>query len=596
MKLSYLLIVFFCWTLNVAASETGWADELMRLDSTYDQTKPQEIIKAYLEFVEKYKGDSAIKSAAYRRLGNSYSDIGDYERALFYQLRALDLNDYFGGALAKGSGYNNIGGLYYYLGEKEQATRYFREAYKLFTKAREETEIGIRGQADATMNLASTELELGHLENARRNLDLAFKYTSEYGDSSRIHALYMIGANISEAAHDTLGWKNYLSEVQRCLNQNYDLYIAHAAEISLAKYYQTLGLMDSVPVVLQRALELAYSYQSPESIRQSAHLLADYYELVGDSVNAFQYLKVYQVFNDSLLDASRIQALIDAEQKYQNVAKTQELAEQEQELKRRRVQLVSLGIFVGLLLLLAIALIQNRNKTKRLAEKELELKDSQITELMQDQELKSIDAMLKGQDEERQRIARDLHDRLGSILSTVKLHFSTMEDEIRKLQEKQNDNYHTATRMLDEAVEEVRKISHDLHSGTINRFGLKTALLQLIHAIEGANTIKIHFIDNQIDPEIFSPFEVELYRIIQELLSNTLKHAKATEVTIQLTLQNGFVTFSYEDNGVGMQLNKLAKRGIGLESIEKRVQKIKGSSNIDSTPGHGFTMIIEIPI
>lgn len=592
------LTIFLLWLIPLVgfAQNKAWEDELLAIDATYDRSNPNAIIQSYLDFVQKYQGDSAIKGATYRRLGNMYKRVGNYDLSLYYQLRALDLSKYYGGVLSEASGHANIGSLYYSMGDNDQAYRYFLEAYRLHGKASEETKIGILGQADAALNLATMLNELHRPEEARHFLDLSIKHAYDYGDTSEMYYVYMVGANIAESEGDTIAWQSFLNKVDLWMNQDYNLYIAIAAEQSRASLYKVYGLSDSVTAALNRALSLSYKYQNPESIRHTAHLLTKHFESVGDSMEAYQYLKIYQMFNDSLLDADRIQALIDAEQKYQNIKKSKELAEQEAELSRKRVQVIFLGSVIGLLLILSVVLVQNRNKTKRLAEKEIELKDSQINELMQEQELLSMDAMMKGQDEERQRIARDLHDRLGSILSTVKLHFSTMEDEIRKLQEKQHSSYLTATQMLDEAVDEVRKISHDLHSGAISKFGLKTALHQLIQAIEGANTLKIHFYDNAIAPEILAPFEVELYRIIQELLSNTLKHAKANEVNIQLMKSEGFITFSYDDNGVGMDVKNLVGRGIGLESIEKRVQKIKGRSTLDSTPGHGFTFIIEIPI
>jgi len=454
-----------------------------------------------------------------------------------------------------------------------------------------------KGQSDLALNLATINLENGKLEEAKLFLDLAYQHLMAFGDTAEIAYLYLLEGNIAEVENRQSAWLNSLRRLDRYLNAYEDPSIRLMSYQQWASYYEQIGQEDSIPTKLKQALELAYSLENPSSIKASAKELSRYFDRRGDSLQAYQFLKIYQVFNDSLLDAARIKAMIDAEQKFQNEAKSLSLLKQEAELQKRRFQLILMASLCLLLFALSVLVVKNRNKTKRLAEKEVELKDGRIKELMQEQELKSIDAMLKGQDDERQRIARDLHDRLGSILSTVKLHFSTMEEEIRKLQEKQKNSYELATQMLDEAVDEVRKISHDLHSGAISKFGLKRAVQELIDALSAKNGLEIHFMDNQIDADVFAPFEVELYRIIQELLSNTLKHAEASEVHIQLTHSDGFISFSYEDNGLGMdKISSKVKGGLGLLSIENRVQKINGRSTLDSTPGHGFTFIIEIPL
>lgn len=569
----------------------------MRIDEAGEKESGFDEISLLLEFVVAHPSDSMAKAAAYRRLGISYQEKGDFERSLFYQLRALDLADKGEDALSRASSLNNVASLYYALGDLVQSQRYFLEAYRLFGDLADEKRFARKGQSDLALNLATINLENGKLEEAKLFLDLAYQHLKEFGDTTEIAYLYLLEGNIAEAEQRTTDWLRSLERLDRYLNVYQDASIRLMSYQQWARYYEQIGQEDSIPAKLKLALELAYSLENPSSIRQSAKELSRYFDRRGDSLQAYQYLKIYQVFNDSLLDAARVKAMIDAEQKFQNEAKTLSIQKKEAELQKKRFQLILMGSLCLLLFALSVLMVKNRNKTKRLAEKEVELKDGRIKELMQEQELKSIDAMLKGQDDERRRIARDLHDRLGSILSTVKLHFSTMEDEIRKLQEKQNNSYELATKMLDEAVDEVRKISHDLHSGSISKFGLKRAVQELIEALSTKNGLAIHFMDNQIDANVFAPFEVELYRIIQELLSNTLKHAKASEVHIQLTQSEGFVSFSYEDNGVGMdRINLKDKEGLGLLSIENRVQKMNGRSTLDSTPGHGFTFIIEIPL
>lgn len=258
---------------------------------------------------------------------------------------------------------------------------------------------------------------------------------------------------------------------------------------------------------------------------------------------------------------------------------------------------VSSSISVLILLLTVIDLILLYRNRKLKHEKELDEHKRRIDDLLQRQEVENVNAMLKGQDAERKRIAQELHDRLGSILSTVKLHFSAVEEQMNALKQQQHQSYGEATLLLDEAVDEVRRISHDLYEGSLAKFGFKTALLQLISAIEKANTVKILFIDNGVDEGIYKNHAQELYRITQELLSNTLKYSGATEITLQLSLKENTFDFMYEDNGKGFD-KKYAENGsgIGYKNIAARVAKLNGNWHLDTHPGHGMTLLIEIPV
>lgn len=255
----------------------------------------------------------------------------------------------------------------------------------------------------------------------------------------------------------------------------------------------------------------------------------------------------------------------------------------------------TVAIAILLLAIVDLMLLYRNRKLKH--QKEIDEQRQRVDDLMQKQEVDNVNAMLKGQDEERKRIAQELHDRIGSILSTVKLHFSNVEESIKALQAQQNQSYDEAVGLLDEAVDEVRRISHDLYEGSLAKFGFSTALRQLIAAIEKANTIKIDFIENDINESSYATIEQDLYRITQELLSNTLKYANAKQITIQLSQQGDKLTFMYEDDGKGFSKSLVENAaGIGYKNINDRVAKINGTWFLDTQPNHGMTLTIEIPI
>jgi two-component system NarL family sensor kinase len=233
-------------------------------------------------------------------------------------------------------------------------------------------------------------------------------------------------------------------------------------------------------------------------------------------------------------------------------------------------------------------------RRKLIAQQEIEIRENKIDELIMKKAVESVSALLKGQNSERRRISQELHDRLGSILFTAKLYHSNIETKINALQEAKDEGFGKLTDLLDDAVEEVRRISHDLYAGSLANFGYTLALRQLITALEEANDLKI-VLNTEGDVEgQKEEIQYELYAITQELLSNTLKHAKATEVQIEIRTEDELI-FHYHDNGKGFD-SKGSFKGIGLKNIENRIKKFEGTLTIESSPEKGTFYFISIPL
>ena len=158
-------------------------------------------------------------------------------------------------------------------------------------------------------------------------------------------------------------------------------------------------------------------------------------------------------------------------------------------------------------------------------------------------------ARLEGQDLERKRVARDLHDRIGSMLSTVKLFFASVDTKLEEFKEENQKHFHKANQLLDEACEEVRRIAHDMESGLLTKFGLKPELEALAETIKDSQQIEISLVTHGLQERLVNSLEVKSYRIIQELVSNVLKHAKATTLSIQLNRFDKVFNIIVEDNG-----------------------------------------------
>jgi signal transduction histidine kinase len=233
-------------------------------------------------------------------------------------------------------------------------------------------------------------------------------------------------------------------------------------------------------------------------------------------------------------------------------------------------------------------------KRKIIAAQEIELRQKRIDELIMKKEVESVNALMKGKNSERRRISQELHDRLGGILFTAKLYNTNIEKKINALKMEHEAAFDKLTDLLDEAVQEVRRISHDLYAGSISNFGYTIALQQLITALEEANEVKIKFNAVQMPEAVDEKIQFDLYAATQEMLSNSLKHSGASLITIDLDAKEQ-IELKYHDNGKGFDTDG-TYRGIGLKNIRERVERHKGTLIAKSSPEKGTSFLITIPL
>jgi two-component system NarL family sensor kinase len=229
-----------------------------------------------------------------------------------------------------------------------------------------------------------------------------------------------------------------------------------------------------------------------------------------------------------------------------------------------------------------------------LYQKKINRKSNEITEiqeLLKTEELKSAYALLEGQDKERQRVANDLHDRMGGQLSTVKIYLDLLEKtELTTKQQELLEKLQHSTKIT---IEEVRAIAHDLNNSTLNYYGLQKAIEHLCTVISESKKLNVaHHLDLQVESS--TSFKRDIYQIIQELITNTLRHAEAKNVRIELNILKDGTNLIYEDDGVGFNPETVVQ-GIGLRSIEMRAERYDGTLIIDGKKGRGASFIIEIP-
>jgi two-component system NarL family sensor kinase len=359
---------------------------------------------------------------------------------------------------------------------------------------------------------------------------------------------------------------------------------------------------DTAIVLLGHALALSGGTAQAQRRTEILRKLSRWHAEQGDPVKALELLRAQGSIADSLAKAKFGQALAAREVLFGTERKEHRIAEQQQALelaqatvRRKNIQRTALALAVVAASVIALLLARALRVRRKLEQKQQELHLRQVDDLMQRNEINTMNAMLEGQEKERDRMAKDLHDRLGAMLSTIKLQLGALEEKVELVHDHQRDHYANVARMLDEAVGEVRRIAYDMNSVTLSRFGLAKALEQLCASVRvnGRLTVELHLygLERRMDRSL----EIVAYRIAQELISNVLKHARAKEIEVSVTREAGRLSLMVSDDGAGFNPAE-AHAGIGLENVRSRAASIGASVRIDSSPGHGTTVSVEGPV
>ena len=320
--------------------------------------------------------------------------------------------------------------------------------------------------------------------------------------------------------------------------------------------------------------------------------LSDAYLLNKNFKNAAVYLDKLNKLKDSVNDTQQNIAISKIKEQYDNEKLRADNLEIESKRKQNRNLLygaVSLLFFGGVTTTL---FLKNSKKKRKLAEQEKILESQKLATVLKEQELVSIDAMIEGQEKERQRIANDLHDDLGGLMATIKLHFNALKVK------NSPELFDNTTNLLDEAYQKIRSIAHTKNSGVIAKQGLLKAVKNMAEKISVSNKIQVNVMDHGLENRLENSLELTIFRIIQELITNVIKHANATETTIHLTNHDDCLNIMIEDNGKGFNQSQITtkNKGMGISSIDKRIEHLKGKMTIESEINKGTTIIIDIPI
>lgn len=535
------------FNMGVVRSFQGWYEESLK-----------HYIQA-LKIAEEID-DQHMVSDILNSMGIIHKKLKNYDQSLEMTTTALQIAIARDNMIHQANCLSNIGSLYAEMQLFDSALVYFQKAYEI----------------DKTQNV---EWGIGH---QLTNIGQVYTEMGEY-----ILALDYLTKGLE--VREKLGQRKEIAE--------------SFLKLALLKNLQKNGL-EAVGYAKQ-AITLAQEIGDRPSLRDAHKMLAQAYGHLGDYQHAYQHQLAYTELHDSLLNKTNTQQINTLQAQYESEKKEKEIAllSRDREIqqatilqKNTKIQaLTTVFILSFLFIVLLILFFRSRVKNQKLiTRKNEELHQRKIHQLEQQQKIISMEAMVSGQEEERKRIAKDLHDGLGNLLANVQMQFSTVQDYIKN---EKLTFYQEANQLLGEACGEVRKIAHNMMPGTLTKFGLISAIMDMKNSIERTQKISVDVQVYGIHQRLEEKVEISLYRIIQELMNNIIKHAQATEVMIQLARQGDELNLLVEDNGVGFDLSEAqTKSGLGMRSLESRVRYVDGSMEIDTVPGRGTSIIINLPI
>ena len=434
-----------------------------------------------------------------------------------------------------------------------------------------------------------------------RSADMLDSVFNNISTSSKLIPLYLFEKGIYNEiiGRNNIAKDNYNTLLSITTRAPYYRYVNFGAYLKLSEIAANEGKFEIALKLLEQTKEYTDYSQPFISDYYYYSYGSGYHDKAGNCDKALIFLKKAITLENEINKINSLHKRSEALVAYQTLEKEKRILQQDKDLlleKERKTRTrniaLSLGVMLFLGVIIGILLYRNSKRQQRISEQQKELQKQKVETLLKEQELLSIDAMIAGQEKERQQVANELHDDLGSLMATVKLHLENIKTD------KKDASFKMASNLLEEAYQKIRGIAHTRNSGVMAKKGLVPAIHKMAQTISETNKIKLEVNDFGMDERLENSLELSIFRIIQELTTNMIKHAKATKGSIQLTQHENNLNIIVEDNGKGFDMSGIerTKRGMGLGTIEKRIEHLEGSFTVDSILGKGTSVIIDIPI
>ncbi len=490
---------------------------------------------------------------------------GDYLKAIGHYIKALRLFDEVDDMKTRPYTLNNLSTLYNTLENLDKAEKYARQCIELAHKAGNELLVAtgqsnlgdilmLKGKYEEGLSVFEEVLKYGEKHNdPKKKFHYYFNRGEYYLHHEKNYDLAIQEFGRAKQIIDSLGVDWNLSGYNSSLSQAYLLNKRYGKAYEAAeKSWQT-----AEPQGEKNTMQVALSVMAQANAHQ------------GNYEEAYRQMHSAYLLKDTVFNENSQRNIAFLEVEYETEKKELKI----EALEKQRQLYIWLGIAGGVIMLIALAFAIIRY---RLAISRRKLAEQQTMRLQQEKQLVAVQATLDGEAAERSRLAKDLHDGLGSMLSVVKFNLPDMKGGA-VLEALDVSRFQKALGMLDKSIQELRRVAHHMMPESLLRYGLKTSLSDFCDAIP---LVDFHYFGEE--SRLSEKLEILIYRCIHELVSNALKHAQATHINVQLVQETDRISFTVQDDGIGFDQNTVTE-GMGLQNIRQRVAAFQGEISIYSS-------------
>ncbi len=545
--------------------------------------------KALMLFQEIH--DSAGIAQNILRLGNVFYFKKQFDSAAYYYIRYLEVCSLIGDEAALGKGWVNLGIINYEAGDSKKSKEYLLKSLEINQRLNNLKLVSL-----AYVRLGFIAEDEQSLDDAKAYYNAGLKIYEQLSNlSGMTNCLNALG-NLYFIEKDYRKALNYYSRAHENYQQMGIVDGMVTSYKNMAKIYEEFGQFDRAISMYDSCYSMSREYGLTDRLKELYDNYRFIYARIGNFKKAYDYAILYYQFKDSILDLEKSKTIAELQLQYEDEKKrTQILTLEKDGLEKdiaiaKRTRQRNGYLFGGsgavLLFIFAFSFIQQRNRKNRI------ITEQKILQLEEDKKLLAARSIVEGQEEERKRIATELHDGLGVILSSVKMHFSSLQVN----SEKEKTIISTAGKLLEQATTDVRRISHNMMPGLLTRFGLFEAVEDLLEQVDELEGMEVDYQFKGVEARLEENTEIMLYRVIQEMINNTLKYAQANRIRLMIQLTNSNFSLEYSDNGKGFNIRETSMtKTLGLKNIDSRVKYLGGKLTIQTALGQGVAYTIYIP-
>ncbi len=512
---------------------------------------------------------------------NCYYRIGNYTSNLQYAQTARNIFKINGDIIGEAQAMREMGFTYRKMDQNQEAYQYLEMSITAFEKGKNYNELA------TTYNYMGNLIEEWKKDLVtaealyRKSISNAEKANNQESISYSLEFIGIIKSQLGQN-DSSIYYLNQSLAIRKELNLTMPLALSYT---NLAEIMDKNGDYKSAHQYYNKALQISSAINFHDLTNFIYGNLSKVHRKRGNLDSAIIYMELQQAMKDSIFDFQKTKEYAEIKEKYESELKEEkirslnnkiELAHQKDQKRVYFFTAIIAGLGALLLLAAIVGIVIYNAQQKKLAKEKI------------DEERLRNKMIIEAEEKERTRIAKDLHDSLGQMLAALKMNLNSLSGT------NSNDQFKKTTQILDDTIVEMRSISHAMMPESLVKNGLAQALMDISNHVE-TNQTKVNVsVENW--KGWTSTGEYVLYRITQELLNNTLKHADAKNVHIELNQFDDEINLIYEDDGKGFDLSSVQSDGIGLANMNNRISSINGHIEFDSKPGAGTTAIISIPL